>query len=413
MRFLLDSTAKDLRWRLADPTALIISIFIPLVMGGLMGLVSFQGGGSMPRAKVLIVDQDDGLLSNLIRGAGSGGEFPLDLETVSLAEGRERIDRGDASVLLIIPEGFSEAMLEETPITLTLVKNPSQTILPMIVEEGLEMLSEASFYLHRVLGEPIKAIASGPEGGSGFFADLRMAALSVQINQRLRALEDVLFPPVLELETEVILPEGEDQQPNQGFGNIMLPGILFMALLFIAQGMSDDLWREKDQGTLRRLVSAPRLPISFLGGKLCAGGILMCIIGLAGLLLGVFAFDLPWSALPIAVLWLGFSGMVMLCYFLFLQSLASSQRGGSILTMLFLFPLMMIGGTFFPFEAMPTWMQAVGAWTPNGMALLQLKDMLTGSLQHDALLRAMLGIGIPALIAFALTARRIRGTFLV
>ncbi len=406
---------KDLRWRFADPTALILAICIPVLIGGLMSLAFGGSGGPTPRAKVLVVDEDEGFVANFIQGAGGGvgGNSLLDLESVDAEEGRARIDRGEATALLIIPEGFSEAMFEEEPTTLTLIKNPSQTILPEIVEETLQMLVEASFYLHRVLGEPIRALADGPEDGGNFFADLRMAAISVQINQRIRALEPLLFPVVLELETEVIRPAGEEDRPDANFGQILLPGVLFMALLFLAQSMSEDLWREKLQGTLGRLVSAPQSVASFLGGKVFAGGILMTGISLSGLLVGVVAFGVvPWSALPLAMVWFGVCGTVMLCYFLLLHSLAGSQRGGNILAMMVLFPLMMIGGSLFPFEWMPPWMRNIGEWTPNGLAVTELKNILLGSWRAQNLFATVLGIGIPALFAFALTARRLSRAFL-
>ncbi|MHC5063575.1 MAG: ABC transporter permease [Planctomycetota bacterium] len=413
MRFTLDATIKDLRWFFADPSALILAIMIPLIIGGLMSVATGGSGGSMPRAKVLIVDQDEGLLSEFLQGAGDGaqgGDF-LDIETVELEEGRARMDEGAASAMLVIPAGFSEAMLKEEPTNLQLVKNPSQTILPEIVHESLEMLREASFYVHRVLGEPIKAIAAGPDDDKSFFDDLRMAALAVQINQQVRALEDILFPPVLELETEIVR-ENEEEAVPQSFGMLFLPGILLMAMMFLSQSMSETLWLEKDKGTLRRVASAPHSMLAFLAGKLLASFLLMTGISTVGLLLSVWIYDLSWSALPLAMLWLGFSGCTIFCYFVLLQTLASSQRGGSILTMSLLFPLMMIGGAFFPFEAMPQWMQDIGALTPNGLSILELKTIFSGSWQAESLFKATAAIGIPALITFTWTGLRLRGAFL-
>ena len=42
------------------------------------------------------------------------------------------------------------------------------------------------------------------------------------------------------------------------------------------------------------------------------------------------------------------------------------------------FPLIMIGGSFFPFEVMPAWMARIGRWTPNGLASRNVKQILFG-----------------------------------
>ena len=94
-----------------------------------------------------------------------------------------------------------------------------------------------------------------------------------------------------------------------------------------------------------------------------------------------------------------------------IQVLATTQHGANMLSTMILFPLMMIGGSFFPFEAMPSGMAAVGRWTPNGLALLHLKEILFGQPSVGATLLAAIGIGIPATIAFFLCARRSGGSF--
>src|SRR6185503_11092919 len=100
---------------------------IPLVIGGMLRLAFGGSGGSTPRASILVVDEDDSVLSHLLLQGLSGGgadNLPFEAEEVSAAEGRARIDDGDASALLILPAGFGEALLKEEPCTLHLVKNP-------------------------------------------------------------------------------------------------------------------------------------------------------------------------------------------------------------------------------------------------------------------------------------------------
>ena len=83
------------------------------------------------------------------------------------------------------------------------------------------------------------------------------------------------------------------------------------------------------------------------------------------------------------------------------------------LSNLVLFPIVMLGGSFFPFEAMPEWMAAIGRWTPNGLALVRLKEIVAGQPDPGGLLASALAIGLPAAAAFALSVRRLRGGFLV
>ncbi len=407
-RFLFDSARKDLLRRMGDPLALVLWIGIPVIIGGLIALVS--SGGGTPRIRLLLADQDDTFLSDLIGGARERSAFRefLDIEVVELDEGRARIEEGDASALLVLPDGFTEAVLEDQPATVTLITNPAQQTAPAILQEGLELLVEGQFYAQRILGEPLRELAEGPPSGEEFFADERIAELSAAINSRMRRLENVLFPPVLELETEV----GKEESEPFDFAMLCLPGSLLMSLLFVAQGMSEDLWKEKELGTLRRMRSTPQTLATFLAGKVLAGSLLMAAVSLAGLLVAVLVFGQAPSALVWGLVWCTFTGTALLILFTLIQLVATSRRAGSVLTSLVLFPLLMIGGSFFPFEVMPNWMEAIGRWTPNGLAVVHLKSILRGSPQFGALGAAALGIAAIGALCFLACVARVRGRFL-
>jgi ABC-2 type transport system permease protein len=92
--------------------------------------------------------------------------------------------------------------------------------------------------------------------------------------------------------------------------------------------------------------------------------------------------------------------------------LGSTQRGANMLTTMVVFPAMMIGGAFFPFEIMPTGMAAIGRALPNGMAVTQTKALMFGQPEPAALLVAVLVIGGLAVAAFLGSIRRLRGRFL-
>jgi ABC-2 type transport system permease protein len=406
MRFLIRSAIKDLRWRRRDPAALAIWIGIPLFLATLFGLLA-GGSGPTPRAHVLLVDEDRTLLSQLLARAGGGGttQQVLEIEAVSTrAEGRARLDAGKATALLVIPKGFADAVLREQPATLTLVTNPSQRILPSVVEEGLEILLEAVFYAQRVLGGPMRRIAVRPPGG-GFPSNDAVATLSTEINDTLRRLQPVVSPPVLDLKFE---QAGARQSDDLGFATFFFPGILLMSLLFVSQGMSSDTWAEKEQGVLRRAMSTPQPPGLLLGARLLAAAVVFAAVILVGLLVGVILYGISPLRIPLALAWTVYVGCALLVFFTLIQLAGSTRRGASLLTLMLVFPLMMLGGSMFPMQAMPGWMGSIGRMTPNGQAVVQLEAILYRSPDARGLALAALAIGLPAVVAFLVCARRLR-----
>jgi len=50
-----------------------------------------------------------------------------------------------------------------------------------------------------------------------------------------------------------------------------------------------------------------------------------------------------------------------------------------LLTMILLFPLMMMGGSFFPLDALPNWLADIGRLSPNGFVADRFTTELTSA----------------------------------
>ena len=153
MRATWNAAEKDLRRYVRDPLALLFWLGIPLIVGGLVSVVIGGSSEKPPTAHLLVADEDGNWISDLLAhafGQSEQGRF-LQIENVGQEEGRARIGRGEATALLVIPKGFLTALLKEEPTQLLLVTNPSQQILPQMIEESLKLVAEGTFYAHRLV----------------------------------------------------------------------------------------------------------------------------------------------------------------------------------------------------------------------------------------------------------------------
>ena len=183
MAFFLASVLKDLRgWR-RDPASLLIWLGLPLFVGGLV--TGLMEGGAQPTGTLLVSDRDGSLVSQAVpRALDAGLGELLEVQSVSENEGRTRLEEGDASALLAIPEGFGDAVKRDEGASLRLLTNPAQTIMPRIIEEGLQILLDASFYLRAVFGDEVDTVVGWVETDTQANA-ATVAELAVSIRSRL------------------------------------------------------------------------------------------------------------------------------------------------------------------------------------------------------------------------------------
>jgi ABC-type transport system involved in cytochrome c biogenesis permease component len=374
MHFAIASFRKDIaRWR-QERNSFLIWLAIPLMIGGLLTLMS-AGGGSGPSGTLLVDDQDDTLISGFVVGAFTQEQMGdlFVVQRVTAVEGAALMEAGEASGFLTIPSGFQDAFLNDTPITLPLKTNPSQVILPGIIENVTEVLLDAGFYLQAMFGSELRKIQGSDDidGPSNAF----VSEVAIDINEKMQNLGESLTPLAFDL--EIVEPPPAEPQPDIGL--LFLPGIVLMALLFSSQGVSSDYWKERENGTLRRLVSSPGLLNQFVFGKALAAAVIIGVISGITMVLGFLYHDVAWSKFLPSMLFVASAGVGFFAWFAALQMLFSSQKGASLLTTILLFPLMMMGGSFFPLAALPNWLAEIGRMSPNGFVADRFTTELTSA----------------------------------
>ena len=375
MQFAIASFRKDIaRWR-QDRNSFMIWLAIPLMIGGLLTLLTSGGGDGGPSGTLLIHDQDDSLVSGFVVSAFTQDQMGdlFVVRQVTHEEGLALMESGDASGFLSIPEGFQDAFLNETSITLPLKTNPSQVILPGIIENVTQLLLDAGFYLQALFGEELKKIQNNDDADEP--TNAFVSGVAVDINEKMRTLGTSLSPLAFDL--EIVEPPPEEPKPDIGL--LFLPGIVLMALLFASQGVSSDYWKERETGTLRRLVSSPGLLNQFVLGKAFAAATVIGVICGITMVLGFLYHGIAWSKFLPSILFVVSAGIGFFAWFAALQMMFSTQKGASLLTTILLFPLMMLGGSFFPLDALPNWLAEIGRVSPNGFVADRFTTELTSA----------------------------------
>ncbi len=381
---------------LREKWGLISWLAIPVIIVFLMSLLAGTGSGKLT-GKLLITDQDDSTVSRFLAGGFNQGPLAeiFTLKAVSSAEGQALMDAGEASAWITIEAGFGDAFLDNQPTQLKLVKNPAQSILPPMVETSMKLLVDAATYIQIVFAKELAVLK--PMLKERKFNDADLVVLTLGIKQQIERLEATILPPQLELiKHQVAEAKSAAEQPDITFGLIMFPGAIFMALIFSANSLAVLIWDDAQNGIIPRLSSTPSALGAYFNGQVIGATSVFTLIALLLGVLGGWYFSIPWSKLPLMMVWLVFSGLVIYQLFVALAMVMPSAKVANVVVNATTFPLLMVGGSFFPMETMPDWLAAIGQYLPNGFLLKGLKDWLV---RDDAIFVAM---GLPLLLGLAM-----------
>jgi ABC-type multidrug transport system permease subunit len=433
---------KDLRRAWRNPVGWLVFLAIPLVITALIGMVfgPKSSDNALGRIKFALVDEDDSVLTRMLRGAISQGKGAEHLDTVYLGRGEalRQLQNDQLSAVVVIPAGFTRAYLGATNIaSLELVKNPAQSIYPAVLEELLGAVVTALDALKRNLASELSDWQAVLEGGGDYH---RVSALMVRAGDKLKAARKSLFPPLITYanETESSNPAGSAQAAAPGEGktpeqkpggaggaarkepgfNIfgyLLPGLVSMFLLFLGENASRDIHREMEQRTLQRFRSLHHQLYDFVASK-----VVFCLVFLmlgSAVMLGGggLLFRIDWRN-PLALFLLTasycmFASGLMTLLPALLGDHRSSQALANVVAML----LGMVGGATIPARQLPAFLRDhVSPLLPNYWYTEAVRsvafDSHPGGWLSVVLKLALVGAALMALAAWLLRRGLERGT---
>ena len=405
--------AKDLRRKSRAPLGLAITLSFPLIFAGMIALVFGSHGDAIPKVRLLVENRDqDALLSGGLVSALTSTQMAeyFDVKVVR-EEGAALMEKGEASALLRIPKGFSRSLVDGAPVSLVLVRNPAEGILPEIAEQAAQTLAEALSGGSRVLRRPLEQLRPYFESGGVRITDDGVAAISVAIKRSIEGARPFLAPPVITLEGAFASNPADPTGSKRGNGVsqiflLVLPGVAVYTLFLVGDQGMRDLLTEAAEGTLRRQLAGPIDARTLLVGKAAYTAVLaslaLAVLSIVGVLVGSTGADpLGFLVLSLALI-LAVTGAAATVY-----GFARTERQGATLASVVYLVLGFAGGSFLPLESLPPSVRAIAPFSPfywgsQGYRRLVADGAGLGSILPNVAVLAGLGIVLLAIGAAAL-----------
>jgi ABC-2 type transport system permease protein len=383
MRKILTIVWKDLSVLMRDGTAILLAIAAPLVLTLGLGLVTGGFSDDAPtisRVPVLLVDQDGGQFAAALIDLFTGD----DLSDLLAAEqwndeaaAVERVRRGDAAAVVVIPAGFSDAFLPDAttgrmpaPVALRVYGDAGSPIGAAVVRA---VADEFTNRIHTNVATVQVALTGLARRGVVSPAELPAAGRA--LGERLFAEQDGAADPLIAIREESVATDSA-----AGFNPLayFAPAMALLFLMYAVTLGARTLLSERRDGTLARMLVAPVTPGQVLSGKV-AGIFLSGFLQLAVLIvLTTILFRLSWGN-PLGVLLLVITAALAATgWGLLLASLSTNAGQIGALGMALALIFGILGGSFVPGQEFGPVLEWAGRVTPNRWAMAGFVALASG-----------------------------------
>lgn len=397
---------KELLVLLRDPVGLAFIFLMPLAVLLVVTLVQDGAFKNVTKfnVKAALVDEDGSATSQaLARGLAAAEGVQLLTEKngqpLDRATAREIVRQGEAQVFVVFPKGLGENAAAaarhwaEPPSPPG--RPPPSPPVPPAIETYFDPGISGPYRVLVTLA--LRSLAQGKE----FELDMRAwgDALPQEIRKHLPpgtalpALGDAIAAPAFSSGHAITVAEPANASTSANAGRadrlpdmtqFNVPAYSVFAMFFIVIPISTCLLRERQEGTLTRLLTMPVRPAVIIAGKL------LLFLGVAMLqfammlaagrwllpALGTQAFALTASLPALIVLTLA-TGLAAVGFALAVASTATSQEQAGMVGSTSVVLLAALGGVMVPVSFMPPVMQHLSSLTPLNWGVTAYQDLFT------------------------------------
>ncbi len=345
--------AASVKMFVRNRVALFFSLFLPLIIMLIFGVLNFEGSTSISLG---IVDEADSEASAAFLERLSEYEY-LEITEGNLGSELQELEDGDRGFVLVVPPDYQP---------------------PFGGETGLVAYASTS--------DPSQA-----QVGQGLLQQAVAGAMAAD------------FPGSIPDIPRVGLTFESVESRDLGYIDFLVPGIVGMTVMQLGLfGVAFGFVQLKRTGALRRLFATPTSPAYFLSAqvasRLVLGYVQVAILIGIGIWFGLQMFG-SWLVLAVIV---GLALLIFLAVGFAVAGWAKNEDQAAPVANLISLPMLFLSGVFFPRDAMPEFLRGITQYMP----LTYVNEALRGVMNDGAGLvdlgPQLLGMGIWAMITFVI-----------
>lgn len=322
-------TMSAVKMFIRNRQALFFTLFMPIIIMGIFGLIGFDRPQKIDVGLALNAPPTPGTAS-FIEQLKNVPAFELTMGTEQ--NQREAIANGDRAAVFLIPSD----LIPEDPREM-----PSASISVLTNAGQQQQASTAVSVMSQILDKTTLAITSAPN--------------------------------LFNLQTE------EVNSRNLTYFDFLLPGVVALAIMQMSVFSVAFVFADyKEKGVLKRLLATPMRPWHFVTANVVTR-LLVAVLQAAILIaVGVLVFNANVIGSYFLVLLCVLLGSVMFLGLGFtISGLANTVETVPAIANLIVFPMLFLGGTFFPLSSMPDWLQGIVKYLPLSYLSHSIREVMT------------------------------------
>lgn len=353
---------KDLIVRFSTASELLFFLVLPVVFTMLLG--GFAPGSGSSTVSLPVVQQDDGPLAQRLLQELQNAPT-LDPVATTLPEAQRRFDDDEIIAYLVIPPDFSPQLSAGENVNLVWHAASGDTTalaLRQTVLAAADRVSRAAQAAQTAVAAA-ENVQPFPDEAS------RQAYLRASLQEATTLLDEA--PARLQVSQALVEEDEYDPAAQASAGQLIT--WVFIPLL----GTSALFAYERQQGTLRRMLTTPTPRHTFLLGAISSQLVAAFVQMLLLIAFGIFVLRLPWGNAPGALLLLLLTfALAAIALGAMLGTFITSEGQANGLSIMLGMVMSLLGGAWYPLELFPPAVQSAVQVLPTTWAMRGFLDLI-------------------------------------